>query len=99
MKDMTDATMEPTTQAGRAAYGGRERAAMRAAQRAVKADMKALRAIVTQATKREAKQTERADRLERAIKEHYRQVHASNWGADDDLWAEVGLVADAGRIG
>jgi hypothetical protein len=99
MKDMTDATTEPTTQAGRAAYGGRERAALRAAQRAVKADMKALRAILIQSEKRETKQRERADRLERAIKEHYRQVHAGNWGHDDELWAAVGLVADETVIG
>ena len=42
---------------------------------------------------------QRADTLEGAIREHYRQVHAGNWGYDDELWALVGLEADPEVIG
>jgi hypothetical protein len=42
---------------------------------------------------------DRVTELERAIREHYHQVHARNWGADDDLWAVVGLEANPEVIG
>jgi hypothetical protein len=87
MIDVTQTMKEPTTRAERSAV------------RRMKHDMKALRAILVQSEKRETKQRERADRLERAIKEHYRQVHAGNWGHDDELWTAVGLVADETVIG
>lgn len=40
-----------------------------------------------------------AGRLRGAIVEHFRQVNQGNWGHDDELWAEVGLIADPERIG
>jgi hypothetical protein len=42
---------------------------------------------------------ERVKALERAIRTHYRRVHAGNWGADDELWAVLGLEAKAEAIG
>jgi len=87
MIDVIQTMKEPTTRTERSAV------------RRMKHDMKALRAILVQSEKRETKQRERADRLERAIKEHYRQVCAGNWGHDDELWAMVGLEADPEVIG
>jgi hypothetical protein len=80
-------TKEPTT------------VAARAARREFKADMKALRAINAQTQKKLDKALDNADALKRAIKRHYNQVHAHNWGADDELWAVVGLEADPEVIG
>ena len=41
----------------------------------------------------------RAAELERLIREHHRQIHAGNWGFDDELWAALGLEADVEVIG
>lgn len=56
---------------------------------------KAARSAIAAAEKQRA----RADRLEGAIREHHQQVHAGNWGHDDELWAVVGLEADSEVIG
>lgn len=42
--------------------------------------------------RRMQRKADRGDRLEAAIREHHNQVvERENWGADDDLWAGLGL--------
>lgn len=59
------------------------------------ADQRTARTALEQVDKHQARVAE----LERAIRDHHYQAHAGNWGADDDLWAVVGLEADAEVIG
>lgn len=59
------------------------------------ADQRALRAALAQADKYK----KRASELESAIRQHFKQVHAGNWGYDDDLWSKVGLLADPEVLG
>lgn len=59
------------------------------------ADQQATRVALAQADKYKAK----AQKLEGAIAEHFKQVHLGNWGHDDELWAAVGLVADPEVLG
>jgi hypothetical protein len=40
-----------------------------------------------------------AQRLQGAIVAHFKEIHKHNWGADDDLWAAIGLVADPEVVG
>jgi hypothetical protein len=58
-------------------------------------DQEATRAALAQAEKWKTE----AKRLKGAIVEHYKQIHQHNWSQDDELWAEVGLVADYEVIG
>lgn len=58
-------------------------------------EQEAVRAAMVQAEKAKAER----DRLRRAITHHYREVHQNNWGVDDELWAEVGLIADPAVVG
>ena len=58
-------------------------------------DQKATRGALEQVEKHKTE----AARLKDSIRKHHRQVHAGNWGADDELWATLGLEADPEVIG
>jgi hypothetical protein len=58
-------------------------------------DQQALRVVIEQADRYKAEML----RLRRAITNHYRQIHEHNWSVDDELWAEVGLIADPAVVG
>ena len=59
------------------------------------ADQKATREALALADQHRS----RATALERAIRKHYEQCKAGNWGYDDELWAMVGLEADPEEMG
>lgn len=58
-------------------------------------DQETLRVVLAQAERNKAE----ALRLKHAIADHYKELHKGNWGADDELWASIGLVADHTVIG